>query len=149
MIETCIKFIKKHSTKFILSILLILSLLFSLRIPSYIVDPRRNILAISQQIQSAGTYRATNGFLHINTRDDYVLTYYAGLDNQHSGVEYVTVSRLGGQYYVDLIRGAGRDQVQLLQGSDANEFIKQHRIPIEAIEDRITQYQSKLDSTEH
>jgi hypothetical protein len=139
MTATLSKYIKNHGTKSILTCLLGLSILFTIFAPPWSIEPERNINAIISQIDAPGRYTTTNGYLHLRSNSDYVLTFYVGLESQYAPIQYITVSRTGEDYFVDLIQGPGHENVVLLQHQDAKNYIETHNVPIARLEAKINQ----------
>ena len=139
MTSTQSKYIKNHGTKIILTCLLFLSILFAAWAPSWSIKPERNIENIISQIDAPGRYTVANGYLYLRPNSDYVLTFYTGLEKQYQPTQYVTISRAGNDYFIDLMQGPGQDNVVILKNDEARNYIRVHNIPIDQLEMKISQ----------
>lgn len=103
-------------------------------IPSYLSSPQRNIRAIvnaASQNPSSKTHQTFASYYHLFSRG-YVLVLYTGNQSEFSS-EYVIVSKIDNKIIVDLIHGAGSENVSQLLGDDAISFLKEHQISLDAL----------------
>lgn len=95
------------------------------------MDPISIIHRLADAPASERRYQTWGGAL-VRTRDGYVVvlkTTYSSLD-----CEYVVISKLSDQIQVELLRGPGLRNVEVLTGKDAINFLDTANLNVEAFD---------------
>lgn len=143
--ESFFKYIKNIKAKSVriasLLVLLLCIAVGAAYLPAWLVSPQRNIGILARAIDKPGKYSSPGAFLYIYNSSDYIVTLYSGEDSKYDPYLYITASRLGGIYAVDLIKGPGEENAEALRGDKALVFLSDHDIDLTEIEKAIARIQ--------
>jgi len=116
-----------------------LTLLFSiilLVLPGYFTNPQRNLRSAARYaaLNPQGSHQTFSSYLKIIPAKGYILVLYTGNQPDFSPTEYITIERLHQKLTIDLINGAGPDNVSQLKEEQAAKFLEKHQINLETFD---------------
>jgi hypothetical protein len=68
----------------------------------------------------------------------YILVLYTGNQASFSPIQYVTIAKVDQTLTIDLIKGAGIENVSQLSGDKATKFLKDHQIKLDVFDSLLT-----------
>jgi hypothetical protein len=105
--------------------------LILLCLPSFLLNPHRNLTAAAQTASNPSiTTHQTFSSFYRKLPNGYVLVFHTGHTKEFGRTEYVTISRIGDEFSVDLINGIGRENVKQLTGLAAKKYLVNHNIDL-------------------
>jgi len=121
------------------SVIYPLAFLFSAIIlvtPSYLSNTSRNLRSIAKSValNPQGTHQTFTSHLEVLPNKGYILVLYTGKQPDFSPTEYVTISMINQNLTIDLINGAGPQNVLQLTGKQASDYLNMHHIKLDTLD---------------
>lgn len=64
----------------------------------------------------------------------YILVLYTGKQSNFSPIQYLTITKINKKLTVDIIKGAGEENVYQLSNDEALKFLEEHQLNLEAFD---------------
>jgi len=105
---------------------------FLLLLVGLVTQPGNNFAALTQSSQvnpKQTIFKTQAGYLEFLPKA-YVVVLYSGNETDFKPAEYIIVTRLNDDLTVELINGAGIENVKILKNLDAEAYLTNHSIDL-------------------
>jgi len=117
---------------YLYGLLLIFGVLISMLLPGWITSPISNFTTLIQSSRrSSGQtiFKSRAGYLKFLPKS-YILVLYSGNEADFQPAEYIIITKLNSDLSVELMEGAGPQNVRVLKNLDAEIYLNTHGIDL-------------------